>query len=377
MEAGSDDIIANWLSPTLAFGSERAKTPPRGERLLARFARREQDFPVKAVNHRREKAEANALWYVAPGVAELRRATLPLPGADEVLVRTLFSGLSRGTERLVFEGRVPESEWQRMKVPSQEGEFSFPVKYGYAAVGVVEMGPDALCDRTVFALHPHQDRFVVAADKVAPIPEGVPAQRAVLAANLETALNILWDGNAERRKKIIVIGGGLVGLLTVALAAPMTDTEVTLIDVNPARAEFAAKFGADFALPADAPSDADLVIHTTATEEGLALALASAGDEATVVEASWYGNKKISLGLGGAFHARRLSLVSSQVGGLSPARRRAGWTNERRLKAAIHLLADDRLDALLGEEIAFAELPRHLPRLLKSDARGVGAYVRY
>jgi threonine dehydrogenase-like Zn-dependent dehydrogenase len=332
---------------------------------------------VKAVNHRRETAEANALWYVAPGVAELRPATLPLPRPDQVLVRTLFSGLSRGTERLVFEGRVPQSEWRRMRGPGQEGDFPFPVKYGYAAVGVVEMGPDALLRRTVFALHPHQERFVIAADKVAPIPDGVPARRAVLTANLETALNILWDGNAEAGQRIVVVGGGLVGLLVVALAAPMADTEVTLVDIDPARQDLAAKFGAAFALPKDTPADADLVIHTTASEAGLALALQCAGDEATVVEASWYGDKKISLALGGAFHARRLKLVSSQVGGISPARRRAHWTNERRLKAATHLLADDRLDALLGEEIPFTELPSHLPRVLGANARGVGAYVRY
>jgi threonine dehydrogenase-like Zn-dependent dehydrogenase len=332
---------------------------------------------VKAVNHRRETAEASALWYVAPGVAELRPQPLPLPAPDQVLVRTLFSGLSRGTERLVFEGRVPESEWQRMRAPGQEGDFPFPVKYGYAAVGVVEIGPDALLGRTVFALHPHQERFIIAADKVAPIPDGVPARRAVLTANLETALNILWDGNAEAGQRIVVVGGGLVGLLVAALAAPMLDTTLTLVDIDPSRQDLAAKFGAAFALPKDAPADADLVIHTTASEAGLALALDCAGDDATVVEASWYGDKKISLGLGGAFHARRITLVSSHVGGISPARRRAQWTNERRLRAATHLLADDRLDALLGEEIPFTELPTHLQRVLGANAHGVGAYVRY
>jgi threonine dehydrogenase-like Zn-dependent dehydrogenase len=332
---------------------------------------------VKAVNHRREAAEANALWYVAPGVAELRPAALPLPAAGEVLVRTLFSGISRGTERLVFEGRVPKSEWQRMKGPGQEGEFSFPVKYGYAAVGVVEIGPDALLGATVFALHPHQERFVIAADKVTPVPGGVPARRAVLTANLETALNILWDGNAAPGQRIVVVGGGLVGLLVAALAAPMANTAVTLVDIDPAREKLAATFGAAFALPKDAPTDADLVVHTAASEAGLALALECAGDQATVVEASWYGDKKISLALGGAFHARRITLVSSQVGGISPARRRAGWTNERRLRAATHLLADDGLDALLGEEIPFNELPSQLPRLLAANAAGVGAYVRY
>jgi threonine dehydrogenase-like Zn-dependent dehydrogenase len=299
---------------------------------------------------------------------------LPKPG--EVLVRSLFSGLSRGTERLVFEGRIPESEWKRMAGPCQEGNFPFPVKYGYAAVGVVELGPETLRGKTVFALHPHQDRFVLTADKVMALPVGVPARRAVLAANLETALNVTWDGNADACKRIVIIGGGLVGMLAAALAIKNTGGEVTVVDIDASRRVLAEKLGVGFALPTSAPREADLVIHTTATAEGLTLALECAGDDATVVEASWFGAEKVALPLGGAFHARRLKLISSQVGGICHARRKR-WNRERRLKAALDLLADDRLDALLGEEVPFIELPRHLPRLFARGAPGVGAYVRY
>jgi len=331
---------------------------------------------VKAPDHRLAAVEARALWYVAPGTAELRPATHPLPGPGEVEVRTLYSGLSRGTERLVFEGRVPKSEWARMRAPAQTGDFPFPVKYGYAAVGEIAAGPKALLKRRVFALYPHQDRFVVSAEDVVAIPDGVPAQRAVLTANLETALNILWDGGAAPGDRIVVIGGGIVGCLAATLAAHLPAAEVTLVDVDSTRAALAKRLDVAFADPKSAPRDADLVIHTSATAAGLSLAFECAGDEATVVEASWHGDDACEVPLGGAFHSRRLKLVSSQVGNIA-CERRPRWTRRRRLETAARLLLDERLDALVGEEIPFAELPRHLPRLFARGAAGVGALVRY
>ena len=156
---------------------------------------------------------AQALWYVTRGRAELRPAPLPPVAPDYARVRTLWSGLSRGTERLVFEGRVSGSESERMRAPLQEGDFPFPVKYGYCAVGVVEEGPRSLRGRTVFALHPHQDRFVAPVSMLVPVPEAVPPRRAVLAANMETALNALWDSGAGPGDRIVVVGAGVVGLL--------------------------------------------------------------------------------------------------------------------------------------------------------------------
>ncbi|HLL29106.1 MAG TPA: zinc-binding alcohol dehydrogenase [Xanthobacteraceae bacterium] len=331
---------------------------------------------VKTPDPRLDAVEARALWYVAPGAAELRTDTHPLPAAGDVQVRTLFSGLSRGTERLVFEGRVPKSEWERMRAPAQAGDFPFPVKYGYAAVGEIEAGPQPLLKKQVFALYPHQDRFVVPADDVVAIPAGVPARRAVLTANLETALNILWDGNAAPGDHIVIVGSGVVGLLVAALAARLPGAEVTAVDVDSSRAAIAEKFGFAFAEPKRAPHGADLVIHTSASEAGLSLAFECAGDEATIVEASWHGENACEVSLGGAFHSRRLKLISSQVGNIA-CTRRPRWTRRRRLQTAAQLLADERLDALLGEEVPFAELPRHLPRLFARDAAGIGALVRY
>lgn len=314
-----------------------------------------------------EAARACALWYVAPGETALRDEPLPDPGADEVRVRTRWSAVSRGTERLVRDGRVPASEHARMRAPMQAGAFPFPVKYGYACVGTVERGPEALRGRTVFALHPHQSAFVAPADAVLPVPEDVPARRAVLAANVETALNACWDAGVLPGMRIAVVGAGTVGALVAWLAARVPGTSVTLVDVAPAREALAHALGAAFAPPSAAPADCDLVFHASASDAGLATALAAAGDEATVVELSWYGERRVAAPLGGAFHSGRLRLVSSQVGRVAPAMR-PRWSHRRRLLAALALLADPRPEALLAPDLPFdASLPAALDAVFSSD----------
>jgi threonine dehydrogenase-like Zn-dependent dehydrogenase len=317
---------------------------------------------------------SRALWYVAPGRAELRDAPLRAPADGEALVRTLWSGLSRGTERLVLTGQV--SDPARMRAPMQEGEFPYPVKYGYCAVGRVEAGPPALLGRTVFALHPHQEAFVAPAEALAPVPEAVPPRRAVLAANLETALNAVWDSGVGPGDRVAVVGAGPVGLLVAFLVAGVPGTEVTVVDVALARRPLAEAFGARFRRPLDGPEDCDAVFHASATAAGLACALACAGDGATVTELSWYGAAPVAAPLGLDFHSRRLRLVSSQVGGLPPARL-PRWTPRRRLLKALDLLADPRLDALVTAEVAFAELPDALPALLAPGAEGLVTAIRY
>ncbi len=321
--------------------------------------------------------EARSLWVEAPRDAALRVASLATPGPEEALVRTLWSAVSRGTERLVFEGRAPRSEWERMRAPFQEGAFSFPVKYGYCAVGRVEEGPAELLGRDVFCLHPHQDFFVAPVAMLRPIPQETPARRAPLAANMETALNGLWDSGAGPGDRIVVIGAGVLGLLVTALAARLPGAEVLIHDREDSRAQIAESLGARF-VGADALEGrgADVVFHATASSEGLALALAAAGLEATIVELSWYGEGQVSAPLGGGFHANRLRLVSSQVGQVAPSRR-PRWSYARRLDKALELLADPRLDALITEEIPFADAPRELPRVLAPGASGLATLFRY
>lgn len=310
--------------------------------------------------------DATAFWLTGPGRSEPRPAQL-MAGEGEAVIETLYSGVSRGTESLVAAGRVPPSEYQRMRCPLQEGDFPFPVKYGYAAVGIVREGPAELSGRTVFCLHPHQSLFAAPTTMTVPVPDAVPPERAVLAANMETALNVVWDAGIAAGDRVAVVGAGVVGALAGWLAARIPATEVTLVDVNPARAALATRLGCRFALPADAPAECDAVIHASGSEEGLATALAAAGVEGRVVEASWYGDQLPTVPLGAAFHARRLSLVSSQVG-MVPALRRARWTNRRRLETALSLLADDRLDALVSGETDFTELPGRYAAILADPA---------
>jgi threonine dehydrogenase-like Zn-dependent dehydrogenase len=319
--------------------------------------------------------EARAFWLRAPGVGEIRPVRLPAPGPDEVLVRAQWSGVSRGTETLVFTGRVPADQYATMRAPFQEGDFPAPVKYGYLSVGVVEEGPAGLRGRTVFCLHPHQSAYVVPAAAVLPVPDGVPAARAVLAGTVETAVNALWDAAPLVGDRVSVIGGGMVGCCVAALLARFPGVRVQLVDADPARAGVAAALGVDFALPADAADGRDLVVHASATGAGLQRALELLRPEGTVLELSWYGDRPVTLALGGAFHSRRLTVRSSQVGTVSP--RRADRSYADRLALALELLADPAFDALLTGRSRFAELPDVLARLSAGDLPALCHLISY
>ncbi|MDP2073332.1 zinc-binding alcohol dehydrogenase [Hydrogenophaga sp.] len=315
----------------------------------------------------RSPITAQACWTVEPGHAEIREESLPPLADGEVRVRTLHTGVSRGTEGLVFRGEVPASESQRMRAPFQAGEFPGPVKYGYVNVGVVEAGPSDLLGRTVFCLYPHQTVYQVPASAVIPLPAGVPAARAVLAANLETAINALWDASPRLGDRIAVVGGGTLGLLVAWLAARLPGCEVQVIDTEAGRADVARALGAGFSLPDSARADADLVVHTSGQGAGLATALRLAAFEATVLELSWYGTRAVSVPLGEAFHSQRLTLKSSQVGHVATPQR-GRWSHRRRLELALSLLTDPALDRLITHNAPFDELPKVLERLSSGAA---------
>ncbi|MCD2184658.1 zinc-dependent alcohol dehydrogenase [Rhizobium sp. GN54] len=306
---------------------------------------------------------ACALWFPSAGLCEMREEPLPEPGDGEVRVRMLHSGISRGTESLVFHGRVPSSEFERMRGPHMRGAFPFPVKYGYSAVGLVEQGDASLLGRTVFCLHPHQDMFTVADDAVVPLPEALPPARAVLAANMETALNIVWDAGILPGDRVAVFGAGVVGALVAYLASGIIGTDVLLIDRNPMRASLAAGLGIAFATGDTVADEFDVLVNASGSAQALSRAIELAGQEARIVEASWHGDRSVSLPLGGAFHSRRLTIASSQVGCL-PAARRMRWTHARRLVKALELLRDDRLDVLISGETRFADLAAFYPAIL-------------
>ncbi|MEU8749161.1 zinc-dependent alcohol dehydrogenase [Streptomyces chartreusis] len=319
---------------------------------------------------------ARAFWLRSPGEGEIREAVLPEPGEDEVLVRSLYSGVSRGTETLVFRGGVPENQHAAMRAPFQEGEFPAPVKYGYLSVGVVEAGPTALVGRTVFCLYPHQTRYVVPASAVTVVPDDVPAARAVLAGTVETAVNALWDAAPLVGDRIAVVGGGMVGCSVAALLARFPGVRLQLVDADPRRAEVAAALGVGFATPEEALGECDLVVHASATEQGLNRSLELLRAEGTVLELSWYGDRRVALPLGEAFHSRRLVIRSSQVGTVSPARS-ATRSYADRLALALDLLADPALDALVTGESAFEELPEVMPKLTSGEIPALCHRVRY
>lgn len=322
------------------------------------------------------KRTVRSFWLRSPGQGEIRETALPDPGESEVLVRALCSGVSRGTETLVFRGGVPESQYTAMRAPFQEGEFPGPVKYGYLSVGRVEEGPAQLVGRTVFCLYPHQTRYVVPTSAVTVVPDNVPAARAILAGTVETAVNALWDAAPLIGDRIAVVGGGMVGCSVAALLDKYPGVRVQLVDADPARAGIARALGAEFALPADALGECDLVVHASATEQGLARSLELLRDEGTVIELSWYGDRRVSLPLGEAFHSRRLVVRGSQVGAVSPARR-AGRTYADRLALALELLADPAFDALVTGECGFEELPDVMPRLTSGELPGLCHRVLY
>ncbi|WP_328469952.1 zinc-binding alcohol dehydrogenase [Actinoplanes sp. NBC_00393] len=305
-------------------------------------------------------ADALAFWLISPGSGEIRTERVPDPGPGEVLVRTLHSGVSRGTETLVFQGRVPENQWDSMRAPFQAGDFPAPVKYGYLNVGVVEAGTPELVGRTVFCLYPHQTRYVVPAESVTVVPDDVPTARAVLAGTVETAVNAVWDAHPQIGDRISVVGGGMVGSSVAAVLAGLPGTDVQLVDTDATKAEVAKKLNIRFAPPADADEGRDLVIHASATEPGLTRALELLAPEGTVVELSWFGDKRVAIPLGEFFHSRRLTIRSSQVGGIAPAR---GRSYAERLALALDLLKDPRFDALTTGHSDFAEMPAVLPRL--------------
>jgi len=319
---------------------------------------------------------SQSLWYVAPQHAEIRTESLaPLPN-QFVRVRALFGALSRGTESLVYRGLVPESEYTRMAAPSMGGVFPFPVRYGYSNVGLVEDGPATWIGQHVFALQPHQTRYQANVQDVVALPDGVSVERAVLAANMETALNAVWDAAPGPGDRITVIGGGIVGCLVAYLCGHLPGAEVTLVDINPAREAIARTLGIDFSLPEVAPSDCDVVFHCSASVAGLASAITAAGNESTVLELSWYGANLIQVPLGGAFHSRQIRLQSSQVGHVA-ASHRPRWTHRRRLQAAIAMLTDARLDVLLDTTVDFVDLPERLPGLLGERNNVLGCLIRY
>ena len=315
-------------------------------------------------------------WIQSTGHGEIVSAELPPRQDDQVLVRSLYSGISRGTESLVFRGQVPRSQFQTMRAPFQDGEFPAPVKYGYMNVGRVEEGPEALIGHTVFCLYPHQDLYCVPDTAVTSVPANVPPGRAILAAHMQTAVNAVWDAGVSVGDRVVVIGAGVVGLLVAWVCRQLPGAHVIVVDIDPARELVAKRLGLTCLTRAPHKTRADVVVHASGEPEGLATALTVAAMEATIVDVSWYGDRPVTLPLGEAFHSQRLTVRSSQVSRIPP-NRLPRWSHARRAALAIDLLADPALDLLITGESEFEDLPNVLATLSRDPAGALCHRIRY
>jgi threonine dehydrogenase-like Zn-dependent dehydrogenase len=324
----------------------------------------------------KQQATATAYWTVGPEKGELRHEELPAPGPGQALVRTLYSGISKGTELVVHNARVPQCVAEEMAAPNQEGSFPGPVKFGYLSVGVVEDGPADWLGKTVFCLYPHQDRYVVPVESLTVVPDDVPPRRAVLTGTVETAVNGLWEAGPRLGDRVAVIGAGLVGGMVAKLLSAFPLGRLQLIDVDPDKRSFADALGVDFSHPDDALPDCDIVIHCSASQSGLERSLQLVGDEGDIIEMSWYADRNVTLPLGEDFHARRLSLRASQVGVVARARRHRR-TNADRLQLAASLLSDPVFDVFLTGSSTFEELPDVVQRLSEGTLDALCHVIEY
>lgn len=315
-----------------------------------------------------EKLEARALWFAASREAELRNETVPPPGPREVRVRSIASAISHGTEMLAYRGQIPPD--LPLDLPTFSGSFAFPLKYGYATVGgVLDVGErvtDLAPEDAVFVHHPHQEVFVVPADMPIRLPDSIDPMLCVFAANLETALNIVHDAPVRLGETGLVFGMGVVGLL-VARLLKLAGAKVMVVEPVAARRDLAAAAGVEAALdPGEGLPErvresnggrlADVAVEVSGAGSALQSAIDCVETEGTVVVASWYGTKPVSLSLGGNFHRGRVRLRSSQVGRLNPELA-PRWDFARRMEAVMELLPRLGLEDLISHRFDFGDAP--------------------
>ena len=329
------------------------------------------------------REQARRLVYPGPFRAQIVPVQLASLKKGHVLVKAVFGGISRGTESLVFQGKVPQSEWANMRCLHQDGEFEFPVSYGYSLVGSVVETANAsgrlrVGDR-VFVMHPHQNEIVVEEHYCNVLPAGLPDERAVLSANAETALNAIWDAGLTRGDTVAVFGAGVLGLLIAVIAAKRIDSQIVVIDRLDDRRETVERLGLRFLGPSDEieyRENFDCIFNTTASGEALQNAINLANFEGRIMEVSWYGNKPVELCLGGRFHSQRLSIISTQVGSVSK-QMRPDVSPADRMQLAMAELLDARFDYLLEPPIAFKKLPEAIAGILGENKNALCQLISY
>lgn len=321
--------------------------------------------------------EASALWHIDPALSLIRQHNLENRQDDECIVQTRYSMVSLGTERLVCRGGIRESAFAHMRVPYMEGEFSFPLTYGYSLTGEVIDGPREWLGERVHCMHPHQDMCIVKTSDLTVIPENVPLDRAILASNLETVVNGIWDGQPMIGQRILIIGYGLIGAMLAQLVLPLPGIELRVKEPNPIRADLARKNGLSIIEQMDSfSSPFDLVFHTSATSEGLQWAIDASGPEANIIEMSWFGQRDVKLDLGTSFHFDRKQIRSSQVSRIAKSAQ-AQFDHLRRKDLVFRILADPIWQTFLGKAISFADSPAFFHELRQQPVNEINAYLKY
>lgn len=323
-------------------------------------------------------SEARALWHDGRQKSSIRKEELHPLQEGWCEIQTVFSSISPGTESLVARGKVPGEVQGDMACPYMGGEYPFPVKYGYSLVGEVVAGSRDMKGKMVHVLHPHQTRCRVREEDVYPVPPAVPAERATLASNMETAVNALWDSGATIGDRVLVVGFGTVGSLVTRLVSGLPGVRVQVVDTDTEKVKLAGQMGFEASTPdgGEGGTGFDLVFHTSGTGKGLQAAVDRVGFEGLVVDLSWYGNRKVSLALGGTFHTGRKKIVSSQVSYVA-AGKRSRWDRNRRKELVFSCLEDAGYDAHLTSAVSFEDLPELFRTLRNSPARELSYLVTY
>jgi len=289
---------------------------------------------------------------------------------DQVLVRSLYSLVSTGTERLVMTSELDEPTRKRMSLPLMKGTFDQDFTYGYSLTGVIEQGPADLVGQHVHLLHPHQSYAIVATSDITVIPEAL-AERAVLVSNLETVINAVWDSQVSLGDEVLVIGYGIIGALLVQLLRQMPGVTVRVYDIDPTKQQLANPY--ETGNPA---KEFDIVFHTSGSSSGLQYGIDQLKPEGTLMELSWYGGRKVEVALGQSFHYDRKKIISTQVSTI-PHCRAQRWDYARRKQLAISLLSLIDFEHLIMNSISFSEAVHFFGKLRRGEVKDIGTLIKY
>ncbi len=321
--------------------------------------------------------ETTALWHLSESSTILKTTNIRNDHPTSCLIKSLYSLVSTGTERLVAQGKVPGNLQEAMKVPYMEGSFGFPLTYGYSLVGEIIEGPEHLISKNVHIMHPHQSMLYADEAHVALIPEDIPSKRAVLISNLETAINAVWDSEVTLGENVFVAGFGTIGSLLCQVLRKFPAIDLHVLEPNQARCEKARSWGFNAVQAITLPEPPfDVAFNTSCHENGLQVCIDSVGYEGKVVELSWYGTQSVNINLGKSFHHFRKQIISSQVSQI-PGHKLSRWDYRRRKALAFDLLKDPFFDELLTDEISFEDAPVFFQNLRNGTIDSVGTTIKY